>query len=73
MNDKLLRNDELDRLARALHTTAPRPRPEARERAITAALAEFDRLHRGGAHPAPPDASVGIVVGPAVAVGRGRA
>lgn len=73
MNDELHRNDELDRLAQALRTTAPRPRPEARDRAIAAALAEFDRLHRGGAPPAPPGASAGIVVDPAVAVGRGRA
>ena len=42
-------NDELDRLARALRAAAPRPRPEARKRAIAAALAEFDRPRQGNA------------------------
>ena len=42
-------NDELARLARALRATAPRPRPDARKRAIEAALAEFDSPRQGNA------------------------
>ena len=40
-------SDELERFAKALRAGAPRPSAGARERAAAAALAAFDRLHRG--------------------------
>ena len=39
-------SDELERFARALRADAPRVSAEARERAVAAALASFDRRHR---------------------------
>ncbi len=39
-------SDELERFAKALRAAPPRPSAGARERAVAAALAAFDRLHR---------------------------
>ena len=40
-------SDELERLENALRATTPNPSAEARQRAIAAATAEFDRHHQG--------------------------
>ena len=40
-------NNELGRLESALRATSPRPPEPARERALAAAMAEFDRRHQG--------------------------
>lgn len=46
--------DPLERLAGALRKDAPAPDPQARRKALTAAMEKFDELHQGTAAPARP-------------------
>ena len=47
--------DHLDRLTRALHEAEPVPDPEARRKAVSAAMEKFDEFHQGSADPARPN------------------